>query len=123
MALTLIKFSIALILLGFIAYFGFGRTSMTALIPSLFGALMLVCGLLAQKENLRKHIMHVAILFALIGLIGSFPGVRGLFKMLMGENILRPTAAIVQSTMFFILLIYIILSVRSFILARKSDKS
>src|SRR5262249_18560377 len=35
-----------------------GTKGLTALIPSLFGVVLIVCGVLARRENLRKHAMH-----------------------------------------------------------------
>ena len=39
-----------------------GTKGLTALIPSLFGVVLIVCGVLARRENLRKHAMHAATL-------------------------------------------------------------
>ena len=101
MAKVTIVFGIILIGLGLVAYFGstpksspqgevtqldgggaIGRKlPITALIPAFFGAPLLVCGLIAMRENLLKHAMHAA---AMIGLLGSLGGlsnsIRGILK-------------------------------------------
>lgn len=45
------------------------KQSLTAFIPSGFGAALIVCGILASNDKLRMHVMHVAALLGLIGLI------------------------------------------------------
>jgi hypothetical protein len=52
----------------------------TALIPGAFGVLLVLCGVLALRESLRKHAMHVASAVALLGTVGrgSFPIVMSL---------------------------------------------
>ncbi len=66
MARTTIGFGIAMIALGLIGYFGSNMVSVTALIPAIFGVLLVVFGAIAQKEHLRKHAMHGA---AVVGLL------------------------------------------------------
>jgi drug/metabolite transporter (DMT)-like permease len=49
-----------------------GHVSPTALIPAAIGLLILLCGILAIfKESLRKHLMHAALVIALLGAIAS----------------------------------------------------
>ena len=112
-----ILFGIILDALGFYAFFGTGGTHLTALIPSLIGTLMLVCGVLAlARPDARKHFMHVA---ATLGLIGTLGGLgRGLPKLLStGEWSPAVTASILMG---FVSLLFVALCVRSFILARKA---
>ncbi len=63
-----------LILLGVGFYLGLasasdGSPSATALIPAFAGVPILLSGFLALRESLRKHAMHAASLFALIGFL------------------------------------------------------
>ena len=62
--ITLI-FSVLYIALGLAAFSLTGAVHKTALIPAYFGIVLLVLGLLGQKENLRKHVMHAALLVVL----------------------------------------------------------
>jgi hypothetical protein len=108
-----------LILLGIFGY-GYGLTtekaSVTALIPAFFGILMVIFGLIANsKENLRKHLMHASVLVALLGFLAS--GGRLLSKF---SDISVTMAYVSQILMALICLIFVILSVNSFIAARKS---
>lgn len=70
---TAILFGRLLIVLGIIGYgYGIysGNASPTALIPAIFGLILMVLGHLSNaKENLRKHLMHVAVLVGLVGFI------------------------------------------------------
>ncbi len=95
-----------------------GKFSMTALIPLFFGVPLVLLGLLARmKENLRKHLMHAALVVALLGLIGvlASPAIRGLIS---GGEIKNMTSFIAQISMAFVCLSFIMAGVKSFIAAR-----
>ncbi|HZV06089.1 MAG TPA: hypothetical protein VE999_13505 [Gemmataceae bacterium] len=47
------------------------KLSGTALIPAYVGAALLVLGLLALKESLLKHSMHLAAMIGLLGLLAA----------------------------------------------------
>ena len=80
-----------LVALGLGGYYGSGKVSMTALIPTWLGIPVILCGLLAEmKENLRMHVMHAAVL---LGLIGFGGGVPGLLKIFQGEMTAGPIAS------------------------------
>ena len=110
-----IIFGSLLILLGLGAYLGTGRTSVTALIPSAFGVLLTVAGLVATRyPKARMHVMHVAVLIALFALVAT--AIKAV-PALMSQNY-RP-AVITQSLTALICAVFVILSVRSFIHARR----
>lgn len=116
---TSMTFGGLLILIGIIGYaYGLmnGNASLTAFIPSVFGIILVVLGAAAQaKENLRKHLMHAAVIVALLGFI--MPLMRLLSKL----NELQFSAAVVaQIAMSLVCLIFVILCVRSFIDARRN---
>jgi hypothetical protein len=110
---------ILLITLGIIGYYGSGMQSMTALIPAGFGVIIGILGMLSKKEKIRKHMMHGALLVALLGLIGSFSGIIKTIDLLRNIPVERPTAAIAQAIMAFICLVYLIAGIQSFISARR----
>ena len=113
-------YGLLLTILGLGFYFGTDAGSFTALIPTGFGILLLLCALLGRKESLRMHVMHVA---ALLGLLGFFGGAPGLIKILRNgglEGLARPNAALEQGIMAVLSLIFVVLCVRSFIAARRA---
>ncbi len=115
-----INFGRILILIGIIGYaYGFFMSeyaSLTALIPAAFGIVILALGYFAKaKENLRKHLMHAAVLVALLGFLAS---AGRLFSKM--SEITLSAAYLSQIAMAVTCLVFIILSVRSFINARKN---
>lgn len=120
MAKITLVFAALLILLGVGAYFVTGMQSWTALIPAIAGALLLVCGLIAQDPAKRKHAMHAAVLLAVLGIAGGIPGVIKLIRWgTTGAEPARPAAAWVQGIMSALLLPYVVLCVKSFVDARR----
>ena len=109
-------FGLILIVLGVASYTLTGRTSITALIPALIGAVLVVCALIARNEAARKHAMHGAVAVGLLGAIGSLA--RGVPAALAGDAA-RP-AVLAQLATGVFLLIYVALGVQSFIAARKA---
>jgi len=114
-----IVFSVLFIALGVGGYVATDRTSWTALIPAIFGALLLLCGVMAMKDSLRKHAMHAAAGLALVGILGAMPGVIKFFQMMSGAQIDRPAAVKAQAAMALLAAVYMAFSVRSFIQARR----
>jgi hypothetical protein len=88
------------------------------LIPSAFGLLLLICGTLGLDERLRKHAMHAAAGIGLLGFLAS--GARLFSKIgdILSGNISRPMWFIIL--MAVLCLVYVVLSVRSFIQARRA---
>ncbi|HEY5880244.1 MAG TPA: hypothetical protein VIU11_15155 [Nakamurella sp.] len=107
-----------LTVLGIAGYALTGAASLTALIPSLVGVLILICGVLARQEKLRRHAIHAALAVALLGALGSLMNVVKIGQVFAGTAE-RPAAIIVSTIMFVVLVAYITLGVRSFIAARR----
>ena len=110
---------IGLIVLGLLAYFGSGADSPTALIPSALGLVLLILGVLANRENLRRHAMHVAMLIALLGILGTTMTLAEIPSLIRGEAE-RPLAVIVSAITAIVLLIYLIRGIQSFREARRT---
>jgi hypothetical protein len=119
MARTTIIFSLFFIALGVAAFLATGSQAVTALIPAFFGAPLLICGLIARKEHLRKHAMHGAAMLGLLGVLGT---AKSLFQIsaLLAGTAERPVAVFVQLIMFLLSAVFLALCVRSFIAARKA---
>lgn len=116
MPVTTRYFGLILIVLGVASYVLTGRTSVTALIPAVFGAVLVICALVARNEAARKHAMHAAVAVGLIGALAALG--RGVPAALDG-GATRP-AVLSQLVMGVLLLIYVGLGVQSFIAARKA---
>ncbi len=118
MPTTAIAFGILLVLIGGIGY-AYGLTtgggSFTALIPAAFGAVIALLGFAAQRnEGLRKHLMHGAVVIALLGFLAT----AGRLVMKMSE-ITMTAAYLSQIATAVVCLAFIILAVKSFAAARR----
>jgi hypothetical protein len=122
MANTTIGFGVALVVLGIVGYVTTGSQHPTALIPAGLGLVLVVLGILARNAKARMHAMHGAALVALLGFAGSVSGIGQLVKMMAGEAVKHPPAAIARSIMAILCLAFVALTVRSFIAARIARK-
>ena len=111
-----ITVGILLIGLGVILYISTGSKSLTAMIPSVFGVPILLCGIVAKNENKRKMAAHIAALFGLLGTLGGLG--MGMKKILTKDV---GAAAVGMIIMGLLCLIYLIACIKSFIAARKSS--
>src|SRR5262245_26305998 len=100
--------------------------SPTALIPAFFGIAFIGLGVLAMREKLRKHAMHLAALLGVIGFLGgAVMGFSKLPKLLAGE-LADPkdvNKAQSQNLLAFTCLIFVLLCINSFIRARRRRKN
>ncbi len=114
-----VVFSLVLIALGVGFWFGTGRQSVTALIPAFLGIPIGAMGQWACRDGAGGVPMHIALVLALLGFGGSVSGVPKFVKHLGGTEIARPEAALAQTIMAVLCLIFVILGVRSFIVVRR----
>jgi hypothetical protein len=103
--------SIILIIVGTWGYFDGDAKSMTALIPVMFGVVLLLCNNGVKNQN--KVIAHLAVLATFICLVGLFMPLNGAIER---EN---DIAVIRVSTMIASSVIAIIFFIKSFIEARR----
>lgn len=119
MPITAIICGVLLILIGIVGYVNgamHDKASVTALIPAFIGLLLALLGAVsAAKEGLRKHLMHVAVVIALIGFIAT----AGRLVSKISELSMSP-AVISQASMAIICLAFVILAIRSFAAARRA---
>ena len=116
---TTIVYGSLLIVLGVTGYFMSGMVSVTALIPAFLGMIILVSGVLAQKESRRKLFMHIALVFGLLGFLGTVSALPSLITMIGGEEVTRPGAVIGKSVTAILSLVFLIIGLKSFIDARR----
>ncbi len=86
--------------LGVIGYFATGQVSKTALIPCIFGLPVIILGVIGwwRSQYLRATSI-AAIVIACLAFGGSVRGVMGLVTLIVGGEVTRPTAVIVQAIM------------------------
>ena len=116
-----VRVGLLLVIFGIASYVMTHGVSVTAFIPSVVGALLAVCGLIATRsEGARKHAMHAAAVIALLGLIGTVPGLMRLPALLSGAELPNRPAIIARSGMALLLLVYLWFSIKSFGDARRA---
>jgi len=98
-----------------------GKQPVTALIPAVIGAVLVVCALVVMaKPGLRKHVMHFAAMVGLFGIVGGF---MPLYRQLVVKgNPFDPSYTPVRNgfVLSAVCVVFLILCVRSFIAARKA---
>ena len=116
MAPLAIVFGLLLGILGAAFYYATDMVSVTALIPTFFGVIFIVLGFLALSVKWRRHAMHGAALFGLIGLIvPAFMAVREYGK---GEEMNGKKVAEL-GLMAALCGVFLVLCIKSFIDARR----
>ncbi len=122
MAKITITFGALLILLGFIGYVAPGTYALTALLPALFGVVLVILGIVARTPEQKKHMitMHIAVTVGLIGFLVTVRDIYEFVRMETGAAVARPVLVEAQALMSLILLCYVLLCVRSFIQARRA---
>lgn len=98
------------------------KAPVTALIPAGLGAILVVCGALAFNEKLRKHVMHLAAMVGLIGVLGGFMPVVRQIANSGGFDPLKRSAIAGELTVV-ISAVFVGLCVNSFIQARKARQA
>jgi uncharacterized membrane protein len=118
MPTTAIVCGVLLILIGVAGYVSgvmSDRASWTALIPAFIGIVLALLGVLSGlKENLRQHLMHAAVVVALLGFIAT----AGRLVSRMSELTASP-AVLSQASTAIVCLAFMILAIRSFAAARR----
>jgi hypothetical protein len=115
--------ALVLIVLGVAFFVATGSHAPTALIPTYFGIVLGIFGLLANTEDSKRRMifMHVAVTIGLLGVI--FPGWRAgsaLLASTHGAALARPLAVKEEFAMAITCLIFVVMCVRSFIAARRA---
>ena len=123
MAKITVLFALMLVALGLLGYVGTGSTHPTALIPTWFGIVLSITGVLAKSEDPKRRMlwMHIAVTVGLLGFL--FPGGRGGMEVMeahcKGVPLAHPEAVYEQFAMALICLVFVGLCVGSFITTRR----
>ncbi len=121
MAKVTLVFAVLLIALGLAGFFGTGHTHYTALIPAWIGLVLGIGGWLAisPDERRRKLFMHINVTIGAVGFLGTFAEIIRSFS---STKPLDLAAMEAKLALVWLLLIYVFLCVRSFLVARQSGK-
>jgi hypothetical protein len=122
MAKITVLFGILLIVLGGAVFMATGQKFPTSLIPAAFGVLLCVLGGLAHTPDSRRRMlfMHIAVTIGLVGFLFTAPALVQVVALFKGKLFPYPAAIEEKAAMSALMLIYVILCVRSFIVARRS---
>ena len=100
-----------LVVVGVAAYLITGAESVTALLPAFLGLPILVLGLLAGRLRERPTIV-TALVFALLGALGTLMNVAELPALLAGDEVERPAAVVTSTVTVVLCLAYLGFGVR-----------
>ncbi len=107
--------------IGLFGYFGSQSESpsLTALIPTAFGVILIVLGIVAHRAGVRMHAMHAAVTVGLVGFLMA--GGRGIMKLgnAASDDITIARPARMTLLMAIVCLVYVILCIGSFVAARR----
>ncbi len=123
MARLTILFGIVLILLGGFGYVATGSHYPTALIPSAFGVVLGLLGFFAYTPDAKRRMlfMHIAVTIGLLGFLATVKGgIIDFILMVNGRQFPHPSAVEEKAAMSVLLLVFVLLCVRSFIVARRA---
>lgn len=108
-----------LVITGVLAFVLTATSSITALIPAFVGGLILICAAVASRPSLHRHGIHAALVVALLGALGSVMNVVKVGQLFTGAAE-RPAAIITSLILFVLCVAYVVIGVRSFVVARKA---
>ncbi|MEQ9460311.1 MAG: hypothetical protein RIG82_05115 [Phycisphaeraceae bacterium] len=99
------------------------KPSITALIPAFIGAPILLLGLASMNEGWRRHALHGAMIFALLGTLGGLGmGLPAVPKLIAGEHE-RPKAVYSQIGMGVPCAVLLIAGINSFVRAGRARRA
>lgn len=107
-----------LVALGVVAYAATAAASVTALIPSVVGVLLLGCAALARRPGSQRQGLWAALAVALLGALGTLMNVARIGDVIAGTAE-RPAAVVVSTIMFVLLVGYLVAGARSLVAARR----
>lgn len=100
-----------LFVLGLATYALSASRSFTALLPSVLGLALVVCGLLGLRESLLRNAMHGAAVVSLLAILGTVPRLFSLAGA-------APLAVFAQVATVILSLVFLVAAVRWFVLNR-----
>jgi hypothetical protein len=118
--LTTIALGLALNLVGIVSgLLAQGSPHWTTWIPNLCGGFFILLGVLAVKTSLRMHMMHLALLLAL--LLGAMTTYLAVKELLIDEGTARRLFSF--ETTAVLCIAFLVVGIRSFLHARQARKT
>lgn len=108
-----IAFGVALIVVGVVGFIP--SHAPTALIPAYLGIVIAISGGIATNPSYRMHAMHLAVLVALLGFLAA----GGRLVISLTKSVIDTVAVTSQGLTTVLCGVFIVLCVRSFIVARR----
>jgi hypothetical protein len=124
MAKLTVVFGIILIILGVASFLLTGHKFPTSLIPAAFGILLAVLGGMARTPDAKRRmlLMHIAVTVGLLGFVATASSLVSIFELARGtKSFLYPAAIEEKAAMATLMLIFVILCARSFVMARRNQ--
>lgn len=101
-----IALGIVLVVLGVGAYVLSDFASITALIPAIFGGVIVILGVVGRQQAARQRLAAYGIgLLAVLGVLGSIRGIPPIIALLTGDAVGSVIATVSQGTMIVICLV------------------
>lgn len=125
MARLTILFGFLLVIIAIIGYVATGHTHPTALIPAIFGLILIVSGATARTTNEKRRMlaMHIAVTVGLLGFLFTAKALWQQFELWQGVTLPLPAAIEEKAAMSALCLLFTLLCVRSFISARRARRT
>ena len=111
-----IGLGVLLAIVGIGAYVLSDFASVTALIPAVFGTVIVLLGVVGQRTERQRLAAYGLGLFAVVAILGSTRGIPDVIALLTGGAVESPIAAIAQGVMILVglvLLLSVVQYVRS----------
>lgn len=113
MASFTVRVGVILVILGVASYVMTGGASLTALIPSVVGGALAVCGVLAGRSTTPRPLaLRAALVVAGVGLIGTAGALVQIGRLLAGTG---GPALVARTSMALVLLVYVAFAARAFV--------
>ncbi len=121
MAKVTIGFGVLLVLVALAGFVATGSAHPTALIPGVIGLFFVLFGVMAQTPDAKKRMlwMHIAVTVALLVFLGLIPADIGVFRLAHNVDVPHPVAVEEKAAASLLALLYVLLCVRSFVMARR----
>jgi hypothetical protein len=116
MASFTVRIGVLLVILGVASYAVTGAASVTALIPSVMGAALALCGVVATRSRAPRPVaLQVALGIAVLGVLATITSLQQLATVLASTGGAVRPALVARASMALILLVYLVVAVRAIV--------